>query len=867
MAETEASAGPASPATTDLRLGLTRTEAARRLASEGPNVLPQAPPVTWQQLVWRQIRSFIVLLLLAAAVLSALIGQRLDALAILVALLLNAAVGFLIDLQAEKSLQALRELATPLARVRRDGHEQEVLATELVRGDIVLVTAGDRLPGDATLVEGQLSADESLLTGEPDPVAKHVATGEQSLLYGGTVVTVGSGTVCLTATGANSALGRIGKLLVETERPPSPLTLRLDALGRYLAMLIAGITLVIVSLGLWQRQPFWPLLRTSVTLAIAAMPEGLPAVATLVLAVGARRLSRRGALLRDPAALEALGGITTLCLDKTGTLTANAMTVQAVHTPEGRFTVGGIGWNPVGVLSQNHLPVKVADHPVLQRLLETGVLCNEAAMLLEKGVWRPLGDPTEAALLVAAGKAGIADRRYEHAVVATIPPGPQHPWMAVMRQDGEHVTAFIKGAPEALLARCDRMLRPDGVAELDEAASEAWLQDNRQLADAALRVIGMAVATAAADGTLVERGWIWLGLVGMADPVRTDAADALAQAHRAGIRTIMITGDQPATATAIARQLNLAGGRDPYVVTGSDVADPRVDVYARATPAGKLTLVQTLQRDGQQVAMTGDGVNDAPALQAATVGVAMGRGADVAKEAAALVLTDERLETLLHGIVEGRAVFENLQKGLDYLLTCSYTTMLIVLLTTAAGLPLPLLPLQILYLNLLTHTFPALGLALEPAADDVIERRPQPLSAALLPPARLASILWHGLIIAVISLTIGSWGLRHAGEAHGRTLVFATLGLSLLWHTLSDRAPRPFGGWYWGKNRLLRLFLAIPLALEVLAVYLPGLNRTLGMTAMTATDWVTVVIGTALTVVAIEISKWALPPDRPPHQP
>jgi Ca2+-transporting ATPase len=857
---------PLSQPLTDPRLGLSRAEAARRLAADGPNALPQAPTATWPQLLWRQFQNFIVLLLLASSALSLLMGQTLDAAAILVALILNAGVGFLMDVKAEGSLQALRRLTEPTARVRRDGSDKQVPSADLVRGDIVLLTAGDRIPADGILAQGSLSVDESLLTGESLPVNKSPDHDGTDQLAGGTIVTVGSGTVCLTATGANSAVGRIGTMLVTTPQPVSPLTQRLNGLGRYLALMIAGVTVIIIVIGLWHRQPFWPLLRTAVTLAVAAMPEGLPAVATLVLAVGARRLARHGALLRNPATLEALGGISTLCLDKTGTLTANAMTVQAIRTADGRFALTGEGWDPTGMLLQDGEAVDLAAHPVLRHLLETGVLCNEASLQLEGGRWKVLGDPTEAALLVAAAKSGVPDTRRERPVITTVPPGPGQPWMAVLRQDEGGTTAFVKGAPEAVISRCNRQLTDHGVTLLTGDQEGQWLTENQTMAEQALRVMGLAVATGRPDGSLPSQGWIWLGLVGMADPARPDAATALAAAHTAGIRTIMITGDQPATAAAIARHLDLANGQEPRVVSGVETLDADIDVYARALPAGKLALIQALQRQGEQVAMTGDGVNDAPALRAATVGVAMGSGADVAKEAADMVLTDERLAILLRGIREGRAVFANLQKGLDYLLTCSYSTMLVVLLTTAAGLPLPLLPLQILYLNLLTHTFPALGLALEPAEPDIMQRPPLPVAESLLPPARLASLLWHGLIIAVVSLTIGSWGLREAGEAHGRTLVFMTLGFSLLWHTLSDRMPRPFGGWYWGQNDLLRLFLAIPLALEVAAVYVPGLNTVLGMTALDAADWVTVLLGTAVTVVAIELAKWALPPDRRPHQ-
>lgn len=842
--------------------GLSSAEAADRLERHGPNALPRAPAVSLGALILRQVTNFIVVLLAIAALLSFLLGDPIDALAILAALVLNAGVGLLMDYQAEREISALQTLSAPRARVRRDGNVLDVPAAELVPGDVLVVEAGDRLPADGRLYSGTLSVDESLLTGESVPAPKRLEPreGPASLLerdnevFAGTLAVMGSAVVLTTATGAQTEVGRIGRLLSETRSPAVPLTERLEALGRYLVWTVAAVAAVILTLGLWQGQPFWPLAETAVVLAIAAIPEGLPTVATLALAAASRRLAGRGLRVRHIGALEALGSVTALCLDKTGTLTANAMTVREVRVPGHRLTVTGIGYVPEGRFLERESEPSHEAEALLRGLLRAALLCNDAQLESHDAGWHIHGDPSDGALLVAAAKAGIADERASWPRLATEAPGAEHPWMVVTyRQDGAEVS-YSKGAPERVLDRCGAVRTADGDVLLDPSGRAAWLDANRQMAGTALRVFGVAVS----EG----EGWVWLGLVGMADPPRPGVRAALAEAHQAGIRTIMITGDQPATALAIARELDMAAGAEPRVVVGAEVPVPGTAAYARATPEGKHALVCALQEQQEVVVMTGDGVNDAPALRAAMVGVAMGRGTDVAKEAAAVVLVDEEIPTLLGGIAEGRTAFLNIQKAVDFLITCSMATMLAVLLTTAAGYDAPLLPLQILYLNLLTHTFPALGLAMEPPSPSVMRRPPLPRKALLLPPARLASILWHGLILAVATLALGAWGMRHGGLEHGRTLVFATLATSLMLHTFSDRSPRPFGGWRFGGNRLLLVFVGMAVLLQLLALFWPSLRDLLGMTPLAPGDWMGVGIAALVTLVAVEVSKRALPPER-----
>lgn len=845
--------------------GLSWDEACRRLEAFGPNALPQAPPPSLLELIARQITSFIILLLLAAAALSWLLGERANSLAILAALALNALVGVIMDVQAEREVASLKALTAPSARVRREGAEHVLPATDVVPGDILRIEAGDRVPADARLLEGELRVDESLLTGESLPVSKQpgVLAEERlpvaerhNMLFAGSLVLMGSAEAVVTGTGPRSEMGRIGSLIAEAKPPAVPLVMRLDALGRYLVWIVGAVAGVLMALGLWQGRSFWPLLEASIALAIAAIPEGLPAVATLALAAGSRRLMTRGMRLRFLGVLEALGAVTTLCLDKTGTLTANAMTVTRIRLPEHALEVTGSGWEPVGSFREAGEARDPSRIPGLQDFLKAVQLCNDATLESHDTGWHVHGDPSEGALLVLAAKAGIPDPRASTAREEVQPAGPGHPWMLV-RADG---MLSIKGAPEEVLARCASARTEEGDVPLDAKAREEWLKANQEMAEAALRVFGVAMLRLEGGGTTPERGWVWLGLVGMMDPPRAGVKEALERAHGAGIRTVMITGDQPTTARAIASMLDLAEGREPRVAVGTSGPAGTIDVFARTAPEGKLRLVRELQGHGEIVVMTGDGVNDAPALRTAEVGVAMGQGSDVAKDAASIILIDERLDTLLEGIAEGRTVFLNIQKAVDFLLTCSLTTMMAVLFIMAAGYPLPLLPLQILYLNLLTHTFPALGLALEPKEADVLHRPPLPRHARLMPPSRLASILWHGVLISVATLTVGAWGLAHGGEAHARTLIFATLATSLMLHTFSDRSARVFGGWHWGSNPAILVFVGLAIALQLLAIYMPPLRHLLGMTPLGGWDWLNVGVAAVAVTVAIEISKRALPP-------
>ncbi|HEY9722963.1 MAG TPA: cation-transporting P-type ATPase [Oscillatoriaceae cyanobacterium] len=847
--------------------GLDSDEARRRLAEYGPNEVETLEGPRWWHLIARQVGNLLMALLVVSAIVAWVLGERLNAVAIAVVVLLNAGMGVWMDAQAERESAALRRLAAPQAHVRRDGHLAVLPARLLVPGDIVALEAGDRVPADGRLIEGACEVDESLLTGESLPVEKRFdalsgadapLAERTNALFAGTMLLTGHALVAVTDTGMNTQLGEIRRLLSARPSLTSPLAGRLEALGRTLLWVVVAMAIVILVLELQQGRSLWQVGQTVIALAVAAVPEGFPTVVTLALAAGARRLSRQGFLLRRLDSLETLATVNLLCLDKTGTLTANAMTVAALHTPAGRYRVSGTGWQRAGLVRAES--ANSPDARALTAFWEAAQICNNAALERDGDRWVPHGDPSEAALLVAACKADVADPRARWRRLSTLAPGPARHWMVVVATDAHRTTLFAKGAPEQVLARADRSLAPDGERPLDDTDKAYWLAANQTLAEQGMRVFAiadkpLAERWARAD---IEDGWRFLGLVGLLDPPREEARQALHDAHRAGIRTIMLTGDQPATARAIARMLDLREHGEPQVAVATAHPAIGADAYARVTPKGKLELVEALENAGDVVVMTGDGVNDAPALRRASVGIAMGDGSDAAKDAAVGILTDQRLSTLIAAIREGRGAFLNIQRALDYLLTCSMAAMLASLFAAVLALPLPLLPLQLLYLNLVMHAFPALGLALEDTDPRVLERRPLPRRVALLPAGRLAGIVWHGLIIGAATVGIGEWGTRHMSEAHGHTLAFAAIAWSLLVHALSDRATSPFGGLRKRVNRAFVAFLGAAVIVQLAAIYTP-LSRVLDLTPIYAHDWAAIALVTVATFLAVEASKRAIP--------
>jgi Ca2+-transporting ATPase len=847
--------------------GLSGAEAARRLARHGPNALAAVRRVKALSLLAEQFRNVLVLVLLVAIALSASLGHEVEAIAIGVIVLLAVALGFAQEYRAERAIEALRRLAAPGATVLRDGAETRVPARDVVPGDVLVLRAGDRVAADARLLESRdLHADEAVLTGESVPVGKRadalppgpLPVGDRAnLVFGGTALTSGRGRAVVVATGAGSEFGKIAGLLETVETARTPLQLNLDRVGKALARAALAVVAVIVVLGVARGAPFVEMLVFGIALAVAVVPEALPAVVTISLALGVQRLVRRNALVRRLAAAETLGSTSVICSDKTGTLTRNEMTVRALHVAGRSLAVGGVGYEPRGDFLVDGAP---APPPAAALdLLSAAALASDARVERgEDGAWRVLGDPTEGALVVAAAKAGLAkdDLEARHPRIDEIPFSAESKRMTTLHRARGGRVAFAKGAPEALLPACARVLAEDGERPLGAAERESLLGTARDMGAQALRVLAVARGTTdAVEGA--ERDLCLLGLVGMIDPPRPEARAAVQRCAGAGVRVVMITGDHPSTARAVAGELGLlTAGR---VVTGAELARmpdealardaAGIEVYARVSPSDKLRIVTALQALGHVVAMTGDGVNDAPALKKADIGVAMGiTGTDVAKEAAAMTLTDDDFASIVAAVEEGRAIFGNIKKYLTYLLSSNVGEIGLMAGATLAGLPLPLSAVQILYVNLATDGLPALALAVDPPDDDLMSRPPRSPRVGIFTRPVVALMLAGGVWSSLVNLGLFAWALASGrGRAEAMTMAFLSLVLIQLvkaFNFRSDRRSvlrRPFA------NRWLDLAVAWEVALLVLIVYAPPLQRAFGTFALPLLDWV-VVVAAALTV-------------------
>lgn len=889
--------------TTDLEDGLATASARERLRRHGPNRLPQPAALSPWQLFLEQFKSVMTLLLLAATAIALVMGDEVEAIAVVVVLILNGLLGFFNEYRAERSVEALEDLVVPVAEVVRDGELQEIAAQELVPGDLVVFEAGDRIAADGRLVEAwSLRLDESALTGESVAVDKDgkavlepgaPLAERQTMVYMGTTVVQGRGRAIVTATGPATEMGRISSLLAETGKEQTPLEERLDRLGRYLALAAVAISAVVALVGVWRGEGLLPMLETSLALAIAAVPEGLPAVVTIALALGMRRMAERRAIVRRLSAVETLGSTNVIGTDKTGTLTRNEMTVREVQLGKRMVQVSGVGYEPRGTFSTTTGRMDPLADYHLNLLLRAGLLCNNAALDRVEGRWEIVGDPTEGALVVAAAKAGldVEEERARHPVVKEIPFDARDKRMATFHRqvegfeegvsvsDRAPLTVFVKGAPEVVVPACNRRQEEGTVAPLAETEREELCETNAAMAEQALRVLALAYKSAESEEEDPYAGLIFLGFVGMIDPPRPESRDSVQHCQRAGIRVMMITGDQKGTAQAIARELQILHpaekAADGYIVEGQaldgldDAALQRqvaeTAVYARVSPEHKLRIVQTLQTQNQVVAMTGDGVNDAPALKAADIGVAMGEmGTDVARKAADMILADDNFATIVAAVEEGRIVFSNIRKFVHYLFSCNLSEILTMFLAVVVGWPLPLLPLQILWLNLVTDVFPAMALAREPAEPGIMDR-PPPDTRRQRPPATFAlSVLVQGVTLAAATLMVFGWSLCARGDAtRASTLAFLTLGLAQLFHVFNSRTESGsvFGPRFFA-NRAVWGAVALTVLLQALAVHLPALQLLLDTVAPTAGEWMVVLgvaLAPALLIEAYQILRIAAP--------
>ena len=839
--------------------GLSAAEAAARLSRVGPNRLEAARITPWWVILGNQFRSVVVLLLVAAALTALLIGDALEAAAIGAVLAINALIGFLVELRARRAMDALLRHQTPVATVIREGRAARIGAEALVPGDVIEMEEGDGIPADARLLRAMgVRTGEAALTGESVPVDKLVSPAPDpgtplpertSMVFAGTVLASGRARAVVVATGMETQLGRIGRLVASVQDEATPLEERLDALGRRLVWVTLAIAAAAVVLGVLRGAAVGPMIETGIALAIAAVPEGLPAVATIALAIGLRRMARRHAMVRRLSAVEALGSATVICTDKTGTLTAGELTVTRVVTPLQAVGVTGRGYREAGELSFEGR----TDDPALHRLVR-GAALTPRAVLDADGV---RGDPTDAALLVLARKAGLEVEvlRRETGPVGEVPFSSETRVSASFHREDQGIVGYVKGAPEAVLARCDRWLGPAGPEPLTPELRTGALAENAAMARDGLRVIGLAWDPGPATVDALPRPVIYLGLVGMLDGPAPGVAETVALLRGAGIRTVILTGDQGPTALAVARAVGMEAaedrvldGRDLLAVEESELPDlvAGADVFSRTGPEEKLRVVEALRTAGEIVAMLGDGVNDAAALKRADVGVAMGlRGTDVARETADVVLQDDRFPTVAAAVEEGRVVFDNIRKFVYYLFGCNVAEILVVLTATGVGLPLPLLPLQILWLNLVTDTFPALALAVEPGEPDVMRRPPRDPESGILSRRFVGSLILFALLITAVTLGAYLWALRGGTVERAVTVAFMTLALAQLFHLGNarsrDRVLRPARAlanpWALGAVGLV-------LVLQLLAVYWPPLSGLLRTVPLSPGDWA-VVLGAA----------------------
>jgi Ca2+-transporting ATPase len=883
---------------TDAQKGLESSEARRRLARYGPNRLAAARPVpAWRRFL-EQFTDLLVLLLLVAAAVSAALWlyERstplpYEAIAILAIVLLNAVIGFLQQVRAEAAVSALKRMTAAQATVLRDGCRRHVPASELVPGDVVLVEAGDTVPADGRLIESvALHAAEAALTGESVPVSKHadpldeeVGLGDRrNMVFSGTSVTYGRGKAVVTATGMQTEMGHIATLLEQAPPETTPLQHELARLGKLLGAVVVAIALVMVVtiLAVEDVRGFGALfdvLIFGVALAVAAVPEGLPAIVTGVLALGVQRMATRNAIVRHLSAVETLGSANVIASDKTGTLTRNEMTVRTVVTASGRVDLTGTGYAPEGeVTLAGGGPLDEGIRLELERALTVGDRANNASLVERDGRWTIEGDPTEGALLVAARKAGLEPRELDTRFrrLAEVPFSSERRMMSTVHADASEdgrLLAFSKGAPDVLLALCSHELVAGGEVPLDEARRAEVLRVNEELAHEALRTLAVAYRSLPADALDgraradegVERDLVLAGLVGMIDPPRAEAIEAAGRARQAGIRSLMVTGDHPATAAVIARELGIAS--DARVVTGAELGRMSDDelartvreanVYARVDPEHKLWIVRALKEQGDIVAMTGDGVNDAPALKAADIGVAMGiTGTDVSKKAADIVLADDNFATIVAAVEEGRAIFANIRKFLRYLLSSNIGEVLtmffgvlladwIGLAAAGDGVALPLIATQILWINLVTDGAPALALGIDPADPDVMQRPPRPHDEGVITPEMWRGILFVGTIFAAGTLLVidaslpGGWIEGSGDVRRAQTMAFTTLVFFSLFTVFNARSDvqSAFRGlfanaWLWGT-------VLLALVLQVAVVYVPFLNAAFSTSPLSARDW------------------------------
>lgn len=853
------------------REGLSKEEASARLKEFGPNLLEEKKKKTVLVMLLDQFRDFMIIVLIGAAIIAGVIGELADTLVIIAIVIINAVIGFIQEYRAEKAMEALKKMAAQTASVLRGGTIVKTAATELVPGDIVMLEAGSLVPADIRLMESALlKAEEAALTGESVSVEKHTEAipeeelplaDRKNMVYKGTIISYGRGAGVVTATGMKTELGKIASMLQEEAEVKTPLQKRLAAFGRKLALAVLCVCVIVLGMGLLRGEPILLMLLTAISLAVAAIPEALPAVVTISLALGAKKMVSKNALVRKLPAVETLGSVTYICSDKTGTLTVNRMTVED-------FFVNG-----------EHL--KTGDRTLSQFdfLMKGLAISNDVQRSAEGAL---LGDPTEVALHDVAESTGYPKHEVEADLprLSEIPFDSERKCMTTLhRLPTGHVVSFTKGATDVMLGKADTMWINGEQVSIDR---DQLLAANDEMAERGLRVLCLAMRRWDAlpeqvTCEIVETKLSILGLVGMMDPPREEVMEAVSLCKTAGIRPVMITGDHPVTAKAIARRVGfLDPGDQDNVLTGQELARlsleefeeqvENIRVYARVAPEQKLKIVKALQDKGQFVAMTGDGVNDAPALKRADIGIAMGiTGTDVSKEAAHMILLDDNFATIVRAVQEGRKIYDNIRKFVRYLLTTNSGEIWTLFLAPFLGLPIPLLPIHILWINLVTDGLPALALSVEPREGDVMTRPPRHPKESIFAHGLGFHAIWVGILMAAVTLSMQSWSLAAAGM-HWQTMVFTVLCLTQLGHVLAIRSERQSlftMGLF--SNKLLLGAVILTFFLQMATIYIPQLNPIFKTEPLTVRELLIVVLASCIVFVAVEIEKLIVRRIRPEH--
>jgi Ca2+-transporting ATPase len=861
--------------------GLTDAVALERQAKYGLNELQVGRKVSAWRILLDQFKNVLLLILIAATGLSIFAGHGTESVIIAIIVFFAVALGFYQEYRAERAMEALQQMAAPVAIAIRDGEEIQLPARELVPGDVVLLKAGDKIPADCRLLEvHNLQTDEAPLTGESMPIEKQAeplsatelaAADRTNMAFAGTNVTYGRGRAVVVAAGINTEFGKIAQLLQGVEQTRTPLQHNLDQVGRMLAIFALFVVVVIVALGLWRReetdQTLMELLLFGVALAVAVVPEALPAVVTVSLAIGVQRMAKRSALVRRLPAVETLGSTSVICSDKTGTLTKDEMTVQEIYAAGQTIAVSGAGYAPQGQFSIQQQVLEPPDK--LQELLRAGVLASDAHLIHdeENDCWHIQGDPTEGAVVVAAAKAGLHKPQLNEAFprIDEIPFSSESKRMTTLHRTDDGPIAYIKGAPEVLLRSCTAQLTDAGEMPLNEEQSQKAAAVGKQMAERALRVLAIARQRRATRDSINERLTL-LGLVGMIDPPRPEAKAAVQKCDAAGIKVVMITGDHPTTAKAVAGELGIL--KSGCVVTGADLdgmtdADleqgaSNIEVYARVSPAHKLRVVGALQARGQVVAMTGDGVNDAPALRKADIGIAMGiTGTDVTKEAADMTLTDDNFASIVAAVEEGRGIYGNIKKYLMYLLSANIGEIGLMFGASALGLPMPLTAVQILYVNLATDGLPALALAVDPPEDDLMRQPPRNPQTGIFTPSVVRLMVLGGVwsAMANLALFIGAQYIGYTTQA-AMTMTFVSLVLIQFFKAYGYRSDhqhvlhRPLA------NHWLNAAIAWEIGLLLLILYVPLLARMFELTSLSIWELGLLVFWSHTILPVLEFGKW-----------